>query len=401
MGDTTIITLCDQLSKAIQDYYRALNCDYNYTYDTTIDSYLLNKIEILKNSNICNYQNSNINTIDSSLIPIIIDNNIIKDITEIINCIKNIIKTSRTNISNELCKLVPNYIFNPKLNFTYNIPIKYTIDDIIGYNIYLHLYSINSTNTEYVKELIKKYNSSIYISILRNTNLSEHNYILQNVKIKFNQININTNLYIVIQPILNKYKTIDICINSCFNNLHPELIKSINFVCEAAKNICSKTGEGSDIDIYSIYNNINRTLFNSIIDLCKLIKELKYATELINNSNDIYNLIIFLQIVSLSIYNNFINKIYNKDFFNFIQKTYKTNEYIVNNTINSNSLKIIAHQNFIKNINNDYIKLHFECILAIIDENTESYLKFNDINNYIAIISLVFGSYNDYLFSLD
>ena len=293
MAETTIVNLCNELYDAIKTYYQILFCNPDNIYDKSNDTFLLSKIDKLKNNIICTYQNSNISTVDDTLIQISNETNIINQINSIKNC----------------------------------------IDEII--------------------------------------------------------------------------KSVDNCINSCFNNLHPELIKSINIICNISNNVCDSVGRGS-IDIYTNYNNASRALFNSIIDLCKLIHEIKYATELINNSNDTFNLILFLQIISYSIFNYKLKDIYNPNFFKFINNlqnnllnTNNNNEYIVNNTLNAQSMKLISKNNFIPNINNDFLKLHFDCILALIDDSSNSYLRFSDMNNYITIISLIFGSFNSYLYSLD
>lgn len=403
MDQLTISNICKELESSIRNLNYAFNCGQSPTFKTINESFVVNKIKSLSN-NICNYKDIKIESIDPSLIEISDNENIIAEINEIIECINRIIKTIRDNICTEISKILKNNIFSPKLNFTSSIYKHYSIEEIIKFNIGLHMNKsdLDIYNQDMYKNSLPENTSTVQtlieISNLTKTNL---NSLSESVLIKFNPIIAETTLFTNLKNITNKYNSVETCINSCFFEISPKLLDIIQQICSKSFSSCNG-GEASNsniiksVDKYIEYDKTSKLIFQAILELCSLIKEIDHVTELINNSNDIYNLIQFLHVLSVCVYNFCLKDIYNDKFFSYC-KTIHNDTYIINNAFNSKTLKIICKKNFINNIKNDFIKLHFQCILSLIDDNKTSYLKFTDIKNYITIISLIFGTFNEYL----
>lgn len=404
MDQLTISDICKELENSIRNLNYAFNCGQSPTFKTINESFVINKIKSLSN-NICNYKNIKIESIDPSLIEISDNENLIIEINQIIDCINRIIKTIRDNICSEISKVLQNNIFNPQLNFTTTIYRQYSIEEIIKFNIGLHM---NNSDPDiynqdiYKNNILPEYKAAVQLLIeISSQTKSNLNNISDSVLIKFNPIIAETTLFTNLKNITNKYNSVELCIQSCFFDISPKLLSIIQQICSKSVSSCSG-GEASNSNIietlakYSEYDKISKLLFESVLELCNLIKEIDYTTELINNSNDIYNLIQFLHVLAVCVYNFSIKEIYNDKFFTYC-KTIHNDTYIINNAFNSKTLKIICKQNFINNIKNDFIKLHFQRILSLIDDNKILYLKFTDIKNYITIISLIFGTYNQYL----
>lgn len=406
MDQLTISDICKDLESSIRNLNYAFNCGQSPTFKTINESFIINKIKSLSN-NICNYKDINVESIDPSLIEISDNENLITEITDIIECINRIIKTIRDNICIEIAKILKNNVFNPKLNFTTTIYKHYSIEEIIKFNIGLHMNKsdLDIYNQDiYKNDILPEYKTAVQLLIeISSLTKSNLNYISDSVLIKFNPIIAETTLFTNLKNITNKYNSIEICINSCFFEISPRLMSIIQQICSKSVSSCNG-GEASSNNLniiktlnkYTEYDKTSKLIFQSVLELCSLIREIDHTAELINNSNDIYNLIQFLHVLSVCIYNFSLKEIYNNKFFEYA-KSIHNDTYIVNNAFNSKTLKIICKKNFINNIKNEFIKLHFQRILSLIDDNKTLYLKFTDIKNYITVISLIFGTYNHYL----
>lgn len=238
--------ICTSIKNSTDKILNILNCKYIYNYPNSKDYFPIKEVDDLQRICVCidNYKNAKIQSVDKSLIPIEVEKITIEQLKVVIQCLTDLIKNSRKDITSYICKL---FEFDPsKQSFSYTttIPIKYSLEDIIGYNTYIRLHDIYRQVIDSpdvltsMNELLNKYENLKYVKLLKSYNSQEHSYILQNCRFVFPEKSIYTNMFIIVPTVNETYQSIDNCINATFSSLHPSIAAMVNEVCSHIDNIC-------------------------------------------------------------------------------------------------------------------------------------------------------------------
>lgn len=418
--------ICASIKSSTDKIFNILNCKYEYNYPTSTDYFPIKEIDDLKRICVCidDYKNAKIQSIDKSLIPIEVDSITIEQLNVVIQCLTDLIKNSRKEITSYICKL---FEFDPsRQTFSYSttIPTKYSLEEIIGYNAYLRLHDIYKQVADSpdilisLNEILNKYENLKYVKLLKSYNSQEHSYILQNCRLIFSNKSIYTNMFIIVPTVNETYQSIDNCINATFASLHPSLAAMVNEVCLHIDNMCydskgfgkpdTNTPPNTEInfDTYIEYNKVNHDLLKQLIKLTSLAKELEFASEVIKQTNQTQILISFWHLVSLAIYNKIIFQFYSSKFNDFIATHGVTQPLFVNNCVNSTSFLQLAYKLMTPNIIHEGFKKYFHQSLVNINNIDKQYqsgvfIRIPDIKNNVVIISMICGLYNQFLYYTD
>jgi hypothetical protein len=405
MSNVEIQEICNDLSKAIETF-KTKTCTSS-RYNTMNESIILSKCT----SNVYNLFKQlscdpNI-FIKNQFIPPEFDNVLSQQLKKVISCLQELIETIKNDLVENICKFFINdkQMMN-RFSYVYNItPL--SIDDLIGYTIYYKLYKYkkhceHEDVIDEINNIIKTNKNNKYLLLFDKPNSIKHAQIERSIKVLPNIDKLYNSIRILLNIIKNKYKNIDMFIKS-FITCNPKLINKINIICEESLSSDRCRGGESEIsfnvDNFIKLSEMTEDIFTHLMKLSTLIKKLNYTTQLVNNTNEINTIILFLHFVSLIIYHDEFIELKSDKFNKFIDSHVK-HELIVNNCVHVNTFKTL-YNNIVKpNINNDFLSNKISREVNSLQSSDETFIEIYKIDHDIIPIILIMGIYSSYLYTL-